>query len=419
MPLLTPTLTTSLMPTLMSPLMPWLGHASLGISLLGPPNLAVVAATPPPSGVGSAAEQGLEQLRGSAPPESGSGDSSPPSGPKVQRPSSSAPPESAPENSAERPAASAPERTESPTPGPGPGAAPGPVPVNDPWAEPEEGEAQGGGDSSATSPSTSEPGQGGFALDPAANRAPPARVNRYERWGNTSTPEGPFYVSEPVSEVQPAQPVPKAPVLSVGKGTFCFVEDSVCRSSLLAYADVGVGTRVISSDDAPDLPYTQVRAGGGFTVRPIYLARGRWHPWGLGLYANGSLGSNAVIYVGEDDSVVERRGGTPAMRIGLVNQIWLANRRFAPHVDFGIGAIRSTIFADPRNRYWGTHVDASVGFGGWGALVLSGDFLDEDTRVTFGFRGHAIAAAPIAGLVILGLIAGGVNIAAQGSAGGS
>jgi hypothetical protein len=93
----------------------------------------------------------------------------------------------------------------------------------------------------------------------------------------------------------------------------------------------------------------------------------------------------------------------------LINQIWLAEKRNALHLDFTLGGVNSSVL-DAPGRYWGTHAEVAVGFGGWGGLYAAGDFLDQDMRVFFGLRGHGIATAPLIGLIVLGLVAGGVAL---------
>lgn len=224
---------------------------------------------------------------------------------------------------------------------------------------------------------------------------------------------GPFKAPEAPSDVQrPIEPPGSEgrPFLSVGQGAFCFLEDSFCRASLIVAADVGAGINIISGSRGFDVPYTQARILGGATVRPLYLARGRWHPWGLGLIGSWSIGAGTVAKGSGDIQAVER-DFTESYRIGVVNQLWLNPRRNSAHFDLTLGGVNSSVFSSETGRFWGTHVDVAAGMGGWGALFMSGDFLDRDTRVVFGFRGHGIVAAPVAGLVILGLLAGGANLA--------
>jgi hypothetical protein len=227
---------------------------------------------------------------------------------------------------------------------------------------------------------------------------------------------GPFYEPEPVSEVQfpaDAQRKRKYPFASVAGGTFCFVEDSRCGASLIADADVGVGLNIITTDRGFDVPYTQLRVRGGLTVRPIILAKRRWHSWGVGVVGSWSIASGSITATNqdpEDPNVgVTETPPIQTYRVALVNQLWLSQKRHALHVDFTLGASNSQVL-DYRGRFWGTTAEVALGFGGWGGLYLGGDFLDGDTRVVMGLRGHAIATGPMIALVILGLVAGGVAL---------
>ncbi len=228
---------------------------------------------------------------------------------------------------------------------------------------------------------------------------------------------GPFYEREPVSEVQfPADAQRrnrKDPFASVSGGAFCFVEDSACGAALIADADVGVGLNVITTDRGFDVPYTQLRVRGGLTVRPIILAKRRWHAWGVGVVGNWSIASGSITATNQDpeDPNVGITETKPIQtyRVGLINQLWLSQKRHALHVDFTFGAANSSVLNYP-GRYWGTTAEVALGFGGWGGLYLSGDFLDGDTRMVLGLRGHAIATGPMIALVILGLVAGGVAL---------
>jgi hypothetical protein len=228
---------------------------------------------------------------------------------------------------------------------------------------------------------------------------------------------GPFYEREPVSEVQfPADAHRrnrKVPFASVSGGAFCFVEDSACGAALIADADVGVGLNVITTDRGFDVPYTQLRVRGGLTVRPIILAKRRWHAWGVGVVGSWSIASGSITATNQDpeDPNVGITETKPIQtyRVGLINQLWLSQKRHALHVDFTFGAANSSVLNYP-GRYWGTTAEVALGFGGWGGLYLSGDFLDGDTRMVLGLRGHAIATGPMIALVILGLVAGGVAL---------
>jgi hypothetical protein len=228
---------------------------------------------------------------------------------------------------------------------------------------------------------------------------------------------GPFYEPEPVSEVQfPADAhrrSRKHPFASVAGGAFCFVEDSACGAALIADADVGVGLNIVTTDRGFDVPYTQLRVRSGLTVRPFILSKRRWHAWGVGLVGSWSLASGSITATNPDPEdpnvgVTETRP-IQTYRVALVNQLWLSQKRHALHVDFTLGAANSQVL-NYAGRYWGTTAEAALGFGGWGGLYLAGDFLDGDTRVVLGLRGHAIATGPMIALVILGLVAGGVAL---------
>lgn len=232
---------------------------------------------------------------------------------------------------------------------------------------------------------------------------------------------GPFYEAEPATEVEHASRVREAhPFFSVGKGAFCFVEDSNCRSSLLVAADIAAGLNVISGDGGFDVPLTQYRVLGGVSIRPFYLSRHKWHPWGLGATFDWSRASGPVAAGETDDAgnVVanEDRKHIASIRMALLNQIWLSQKKNALHIDIKIGAIQSSVLNFPGPAgcsnangrcYWGTMAEVGLGFGGWGTVYVGGDFLDSDTRVFVGFRVHGIAAAPVAGLAVAGYAAGG------------
>jgi len=228
---------------------------------------------------------------------------------------------------------------------------------------------------------------------------------------------GPFYEAEPVTELEfPGdawRPDRKQPFASVGGGSFCFVEDSVCGASLIADADVGVGLNVITTNRGLNVPYTQFRVRGGLSLRPLELIKQRWHPWGVGVVGSWSLGSGSITATNRDPSdantsIVETNS-IRSYRVGLLNQIWLAQKRNALHLDFTLGAVNSSVL-DAQGRYWGTHAEFALGFGGWGGLYFAGDFLDSDSRVFMGVRGHGIATGPLIALIVLGLVAGGVAL---------
>ncbi|RMG95611.1 MAG: hypothetical protein D6705_13195 [Deltaproteobacteria bacterium] len=257
-------------------------------------------------------------------------------------------------------------------------------------------------------PSTAEPG---------GDAAPPSEAtdeNPYLDSPDATAPPGqdfgPFFVGPPASETRFPASVRKghrlAPLLSVRDGLFCFVEDAHCVASLLASADVGIGMAVIG-DNGPDLPYAQLTFRGGVTLRPMTLRRRRFHPWAVGLAGSYSVGTGGIRLQSDDVVETER---TQAVRIALVNQLWLWHRPHAFHIDASVGAVRSGVLGPDEKIHdlWGTHAELALGFGGWGALVVSGDFLDEDTRIVFGFRTHALVGGPLFGLTALGLWAGGV-----------
>lgn len=263
-----------------------------------------------------------------------------------------------------------------------------------------------------------EPG----AADEGARQAPPsaeaeAAATEAEDETETSGPKGPpepTFMVAPRDEVTWGVPPRTRPLLSVGQGTFCFIEDASCKASLLAFADIGAGFNAIESDEAFDVPYTQFRVGGGFTVRPLTLAGQGWHPWSTGLVVSHSWGSGSVL-PGTDDSTFVERDVTRALRIGLVQQLWFGPRRNALHVDAIIGVVRSNVFnAVSQEAYSGTNVELGLGFGGWGGVFVNGDFLDGDARIVMGFKGHALAAMPVAALVISGLLLGGVSLSGGG-----
>ncbi|MFO7565336.1 MAG: hypothetical protein R6X02_22020 [Enhygromyxa sp.] len=227
---------------------------------------------------------------------------------------------------------------------------------------------------------------------------------------------GPFFEPEPVSEVKfpgDARRDRKKPFASVAGGMFCFVEDSACGVSLIADADVGVGLNVITSDRGLDVPYTQFRVRGGLTLRPLRLAAKRWHPWGVGVVGSWSLGSGSITATSRDPTEtltdVTETDPIRSWRVALLNQIWFADKRNALHLDITLGGVNSSVL-NATGRYWGTHAEVALGFGGWGGLYMAGDFLDSDTRVFIGMRGHGIATGPLIALIVLGLVAGGVAL---------
>lgn len=242
--------------------------------------------------------------------------------------------------------------------------------------------------------------------DGAVDDTEPASVSEEE-----SSDYGPFFEAEPPSDVSyPGRLRPEnKPVLSVGNGAFCFVEGTACRASLLLSADIGAGIRAPASDKGPDIPYAQFTFRGGATIRPAMIRMRRrkaWHPWGVGVVSSWSRGTGSITTEGTDDQEVASTDSTTVFRVGVINQLWLSQRNHAPHLDFTIGGAQSDVLTS-GTRLWGTHAEVAMGFGGWGGLFLSGDFLDSDTRVVLGFRGHGIAAGPIVAMALAGLAMGG------------
>jgi hypothetical protein len=166
--------------------------------------------------------------------------------------------------------------------------------------------------------------------------------------------------------------------------------------------------RLPASDQGPDMPYAMFTFRGGLSIRPLMLGKRRdWHPWGLGAVGSWSRGTGSVTVKGDfENQEVEETKRTDSVRFGVVNQLWLSKKPYALHLDFTMGGVRSEILTS-GTALWGTHAEFAVGWGGWATLFASGDFLDRDTRVVFGFRGHGIAAGPIIAMAIAGLAAGG------------
>ncbi len=232
------------------------------------------------------------------------------------------------------------------------------------------------------------------------------------RRGEIPPEYGPAYEPEPPSDTMSVSDRRREspPFLSLGSGTFCFVEAAACRSALIASADVGAGINAIAGDRGVDLPMTQFSFRGGFTVRPVTLLRKRWHPWSVGVVgsyvrSSGTVASSSSTIGSANPELVDV-AFTNGTRVALLNQVWLSQKRHAFHLDFSLGVVRSTVL-NSTDRFFGTHADVALGVGGWGALFVAADFLDRDTRLAFGFRGHGIAAAPVATLIALGLLAGG------------
>lgn len=224
---------------------------------------------------------------------------------------------------------------------------------------------------------------------------------------------GPFFAPEaPAETTFPSGPKPGAPPrFSLGQGAFCFVEDAKCRLSLLASVDIGIGVNAVAGDRGVDLPYAHYNFRGGLTIRPVTVVRKRWHPWALGLVTSWSRGTGVLASTGslsdpDAGATLKTTPNTSSFRVGLINQLWLSQRRNAFHIDLTVGLVRSSVLAN-TGVYSGTHVELAGGWGGWGSFFVSSDFLYGDTRLVAGFRGHGIAVAPAVGLILLGLLAGG------------
>jgi hypothetical protein len=219
---------------------------------------------------------------------------------------------------------------------------------------------------------------------------------------------GPIFEPEPASDsVYPSRwRKSKYPVLSVKDGLLCFVDDAHCKVSLLMSAAVGAGIR-LSAGEGPHVPYAQFSFRGGLLVRPFMLAKTTWHAWGVGVVAGWSRGTGAVIVKGNaEEQVVTSTPRTDAWRIALHNRFSLTQKPYAFHLDLTLGTVRSEVLATGKASF-GTHAEAAVGWSEWINLFVAGDFLDRDTRLTLGVRGHAVAAGPIIGLALLGLALGG------------
>lgn len=215
---------------------------------------------------------------------------------------------------------------------------------------------------------------------------------------------GPFFAGEPASDTafpngpRPADP----PRFSLGRGAFCFVDDSFCKTSLILTADIGIGTNIVGGPGTSDLPYAHYNFRGGLVMKPLMLGRqDGWHPWGIGLLGSWSRGTGAPS---KESAVVSPH--TDTTRVLLVNQLWLSKKRNGFHLDVDLGIIRSNVLGSTA-KFFGTNASLSANWGGWGGIFMSADFLDKDTRVVFGFRGHGMATAPAIGLILLGLLAGG------------
>lgn len=226
-----------------------------------------------------------------------------------------------------------------------------------------------------------------------------------------SEPEeyGPFFEAEAPSDTQFNTRSRKGntPALSVGGGSFCFVEGSWCKASLILSASVAAGMRIPASDEGPDIPFAQFTFRGGAVIRPFMLSRRKWHPWGLGLIGSWSRGTGAITIRGDSSNQeVDESESATTVRVQGLNQLWLSKKNHGIHLDFAIGAAQSNVLTSGY-RLWGSSAEVGLGWGGWGGAYVAGDFLDRDTRVVFGFRGHGIAAAPIIALALAGLALGG------------
>ena len=236
---------------------------------------------------------------------------------------------------------------------------------------------------------------------------------------------GLFFEAEPYSELQfpshlwPKKTSPNYPLFSLKKGTFCWLEDARCDFALILDADIGAGVNVVRFTRGFDLPHSQWRVRAGWSTHLMRVANRSardWHPWGLGLVGSWSVGSPTLVVgrsVGKDGVVGKDSDGKTielspiqSWRIGVVNQIWLQNRNFSPHLDLTVGTIYSSILDFP-GRFWGSHVEVAYAWGGWGGFFLAADFLDRDTRFLGGFRAHGIAALPISALLVMGVAAAG------------
>jgi hypothetical protein len=282
----------------------------------------------------------------------------------------------------------------SPTPEAAPTAAPEAAPAAAPEAAPEA--------TPTAAPAIEAPLSGPAPADEA-----PAEVAG--KAADEDVDHGPFFVGDGPSDTafatQPRKR--KTPLLSVGQGAFCFVDDTHCKTSLLADATVAAGVRAPASNKGPDMPYAHYGFRGGLVIRPLMFKRKDWHPWGIGVVGGWSLGTGAVVVQSTDEGVEKSDSDrTPAVRVGLVNQLWLSQKPHAMHIDFTLGGVRSPVLTSGVSLI-GTHAEVAFGWGGWGALYAAGDFLDRDTRISFGFRAHGIAAGPLIALAVLGAALGG------------
>lgn len=238
---------------------------------------------------------------------------------------------------------------------------------------------------------TAPPGDLSFGTAPVVAPRPPPE-------------HGPFFAGEPASDTAFANGPRRTdpPRFSLGRGAFCFVDDSGCKSSLILTADVGIGVNIVSAPTRLDVPYAQYNFRGGVVFKPmLQLREGGWHPWGIGLVGSWSRGTATPT----SKSALESEH-TDAWRVILVNQLWLSKKRHGFHLDLDLGIVRSNVLGS-KGKYFGSHAGLSANWGGLGGLFLATDLLDNDTRIVFGFRGHGVAAAPVIAMVLLGLLAGG------------
>lgn len=296
---------------------------------------------------------------------------------------------SAPDPSATAGAA-APTTTPTPTPTPTAEGTPAPVEAL-PLPAPADVSSQPASAPPADDVLAPPPGNLSFGAAPVAARKPPPE-------------HGPFFAGEPASDTAfPNGPRPVGPPrFSLGRGAFCFVDDSGCKSSLILTADVGIGVNIVSGASRLDVPYAQYNFRGGLVFKPMLrLREDGWHPWGIGLVGSWSRGTATPTSKTSPDSE-----HTDAWRVILVNQLWLSKKRNGFHLDLDLGIVRSNVLGS-TNKYFGSHAGLSANWGGLGGLFLATDLLDNDTRIVFGFRGHGVAAAPLIAMVLLGLLAGG------------
>lgn len=222
---------------------------------------------------------------------------------------------------------------------------------------------------------------------------------------------GPFFEAEAPSDASysTTRRPSRTPVLAVGNGAFCFVEGTYCRTAWMASAAIETGLRVPAGDLGPELPFSQATFRGGLAFRPM-MFRGRdWHPWGVGVIGSWSRGTGAAtLGSAPANSQLVETDHTDSTRVALVNQLWLSRKAYAMHLDVALGGVRSPILTS-ESTGWGVHAELAFAWDGWIGLQAVGDFLEDDTRVTIGLRGHALVAGPILALTMLGLALGGAR----------